>query len=533
MRTKYYPNPSNNAATLGQTAETTSASASTGTFRCRDPNGADREPTFLTFWDVAASGGKSGNRPVLSLARFSDFLAGGGFRRRRRGKGIQVVQVCDQVVQEVPRDEIKDFVMDFLNRLPVRFDGISRQGLINQVQREHRALFDEQTMEFLPSLSEPFLRDERDRAFFFFRNGFAEVTKDSLSLRPYRELPGLIWRSQVLDRELTPLGPADSLGGDFRRFLFNVSGQREDRARTLMSAIGYLLHGYKSPSNTRVVVLVDEQVSENPSGGTGKGLVFQAVGRMLSVEQLDGKTFDFRDKFALQGVTDLTRVVTFEDWDGRRLPFDRLFNMVTSEMKVNRLYQGQFSLPYDRSPKLGITTNDMVGGEGDSHARRRFEVEIAPHYSATFSPKDEFGREFFNDWGPGEWNHFDNLMLECCRLFLIRGLCFSAPVNLGRRKLLQATQLLGRQSLFAPFMDGKLKGPDGGWGFKREARFSFAELYREFLEAQGVTEADLKKMTLSGWLDLYARHEGLLISRQDSKDQNRVTYKEVIFSLPP
>ncbi|WP_377061430.1 BT4734/BF3469 family protein [Rufibacter immobilis] len=470
----------------------------------------EREQTILAFWEVIIKEEKGTYTLKLSRVKYNAFLQSSGFRKYRVGKSCIFVQVTNNVVRAVARDQIKDFVMAYLNELPYMFDNIFRSQLIDQVQREHKQFFDEGQLEFLEELPDNFVRDTKAKAYFFFRNGFAEVTKENAHLMDYSNLPGLIWEQQIIQHDFHTID-IDEVAEqcDFNRFLFHISNKDEKRYITLTSAIGYLLHGYKAPANPKIVILVDEAISEAPNGGTGKGLVFKAISKMLSVCTIDGKMVDFRDKFALQGVSEATRVLMFDDWDGKRLSFDKLFVMATGDMIINQLYHGQRVLPYELSPKIGITTNDMVGGEGASNARRKFEVEIAPYYSDTFRPSDEFGHEFFSDWSEEDWNLFHNLMLGCCRSFLAVGLRASAPVNINRRKLLQETS-----TEFAEFCDSLSRD----WLYYRH------EVWRDFIDTYSIKDTDLKFKDFGRWLNLYFKYQ--CTSVESGKTQTIGQYKD-------
>ncbi len=58
----------------------------------------------------------------------------------------------------------------------------------------------------------------------------------------------------------------------------------DDRNFTMISAIGYLLHGFKDKSNTRAIILVDEKIpsdDDQANGGTGKSLFCDAIALSL------------------------------------------------------------------------------------------------------------------------------------------------------------------------------------------------------------------------------------------------------------
>jgi len=81
----------------------------------------------------------------------------------------------------------------------------------------------------------------------------------------------------------------------------------------------------------------------------------------------------------------------------------------------------------------------VLKGSSSSHERRKFEVEFFPHYSDSFQPIDDFKKNFWTDWDSEEWNKFDNLMLDCIKLYLTEGLIKVDFVNLKIKKLISET----------------------------------------------------------------------------------------------
>ena len=447
-----------------------------------------------TFWDVVDPGHDKPLKLLISLGKFRAFLCVAGFRKRKVGPRFQLVHVEGQVVREVLRGDVKDYVRNYVDELPFEFDGVYRSQLEELILRQNKSLFEEGLTEFLDPLAGAFLRDTRTLARFYFRNGWVEVTPTAAPvLRNYTELPGLVWADTLTERDFTSIEMEEAETADFYRFLWNISGHREERLQAQLQLLGYYLHGYKDPSNPRVGILVDEALGSQgqANGGTGKSLLFRALHQLVPVVTIDGRAYDPRDKNALQEVKESTRVILFDDWDGRRLGFERLFNMATGTLTVTKLYLGQTSYDYAVSPKLAITTNDMVTGEGGSHTRRRYELEVAPYYGALKQPRDEFGRAFFDDWDAAEWARFDNLMLYGCQLYLAHGLAKGVAVHLNARKLLQSTSLA-----FVDFMDRLEHG----------VRHDKADLLREFRELEGYDEKAFTPEKFGKWLAAYASY---------------------------
>jgi hypothetical protein len=467
------------------------------------------EVAVLTFWEMVSSSTKHDSplKPVLRTRLFRQFLTRHGFRKLLAGQKVRVVREIEQVVHEISRSELKDFVLDYLDSLPFEFDGTYRRHIEELVQVQHRMLFEEGSWEFLPTLAGNFQRDTPNQAFLFFRNAVVVATPDGPELRPYAELPGLVWAQQLIDRDFTLLSEAELEEGEFSTFLFNLAGRQPERMRALLLFLGYYLHSYKDPSNPRVGVLLDEGMGPDgqANGGTGKSLVFEALSHLLPVVTIDGRGYDPRNSKELQEVSDATRVVFFDDW-APALPFERLFTMATGTLTVDRHYLGKQSYPYAVSPKFGITTNGVLTGQGGSHDRRRFEVEIAPHYGAHNQPRDEFGHNFFSGWDAAEWARFDALMVHACCLFLQTGGRLVSPVSAGleQRRLRAATS-----AGFVDFMDAQPRG----------VALSRAQLLNDFREAEGYDEKAFTPERFGKWLAFYKQLSTDFQTGQDwSKD---------------
>jgi len=122
----------------------------------------------------------------------------------------------------------------------------------------------------------------------------------------------------------------------------------------------------------------------------------------------------------------------------RNFNFENLFSIVTEGMIVEKKGQDAFKIPFIESPKLSITTNYTIKGEGASFNRRVFEVEIANHYNEDNTPEDEFKHQFFSGWDEKEWAVFDNFMIRCVQYYLKKGLIESNKINLEYRKFKQS-----------------------------------------------------------------------------------------------
>ena len=115
--------------------------------------------------------------------------------------------------------------------------------------------------------------------------------------------------------------------------------------------------------------------------------------------------------------------------------FERLFSVVTEGLTLEKKNKDAINIPFDKSPKVTITTNYAIKGSGNSFARRKWELELKQHYSKDYTPFDEFGKMMFQDWTDDEWCIFDNYMIGNLQFYLNNGFIKSDFVNLKIRKL--------------------------------------------------------------------------------------------------
>jgi hypothetical protein len=402
-------------------------------------------PVLLTFWHLVEATKRDGPpKLVLSLDKFIDWLGEQGFRKHRSSAGTySTVRLLAGIVSEIDRGQLVDHVLHYLTNLPFEVDGVYTFQIRELVLAQERKLFDANFLQALPTLENDWLRDGPEVGYYFFANCWVAVTGKGITSHQYPELPGQIWADQVRAHEFVAITQPEALQADFHQFTVNVSANNPERLALLRASLGYLLHGYKEEPNAKCVIFVDEVATTGkPDGRTGKSLLIKAVGELIQVTTIAGATFRFEDSFRFQRVSESTRLAYFDEWDGRRLPFKKLFTEITTEIAVNKKNQAEFTIPFADSPKFAITTNDVVSGEGGSHEGRKIEIPLAPHYSAKFTPKDEFATGFFREgWDKAEYNRFFNLALGWVQQFLAGGrqLTQLASAALDARKLEDST----------------------------------------------------------------------------------------------
>jgi hypothetical protein len=368
------------------------------------------------------------NKIKVEPLKYRLFLDRNGFKKYFQSDAQKAtwIYISSNKVVETSTEKIKDFVLDYLMQRG-EFD-------VWNYCASFQNLFSENNLSMLDSVELMMLRDTKTKSYIAFENGILEVTKDTAKLIDYIDVDGYVWKSQIIPRDYIPL---DDFNNEYATFIKNISN---GEPLAIECVIGYLLSTYKNKMNNKAIILNDEVISENPEGGTGKGLFVQGLRQIRKVSILDGKTFDDKKSFPYQTVSPETQVLVFDDVK-KNFDFESKFSLVTEGMTLERKNKDAIKLKVEDSPKMVISTNYAIKGEGNSHDRRRFEIEFAQYYGKTLTPYDEFDRQLFDDWDDDDFQRFDNYMVYCLQSYLKLGLVSQNAKNIKMRKFIAETSM--------------------------------------------------------------------------------------------
>lgn len=350
---------------------------------------------------------------------FRDFLEDNGFKKfcPEGSRNFIFVRVTNNLIDHTTEEEIKDFVLGYLEKL----DDMSVYNFFADKTR----FFREEFLSLLGTVDVYFVEDDKDTAYLYYRNCAVKVTKEGKTSIDYLDLGGHVWKDQVIDRDFQL---CESFECDYKTFIKNISGDDKHNIKSMRSTIGFMLHAYKNLAYCPAIILNDESVSEDPEGGTGKGLFINALSQMKKLVVIDGKAFNFEKSFAYQLVSADTQILCFDDVK-KHFDFERLFSVVTEGMTLEKKNKDAIKIPFSRSPKVAITTNYAIKGRGNSFERRKWELEFRQFYTKEFTPLVEFGKLLFSDWSVEEWCAFDNYMIENVMFYLNNGLIKGNWIN--------------------------------------------------------------------------------------------------------
>jgi len=430
------------------------------------------------FWHV-----EKGKTKVI-LHKFGEFLNKNGYwKHYPAGSGKPVfVEVNANIVKETSVTKISDFVVDFMQR---------DKDLLEAYMSFPYLSSDKFLSITLETLDLDTLRDTANKSFIPYLNGVLEITKDAAKLIPYNEFGVYIWESHILKRDYIQHVDIEN---DYKKFVFNVSNKKPEG---LESVLGYLISTYKARTNNKAIILNDQIISDAPEGGTGKGLLMQGIEYMRNTCILDGKGFDEKKSFAYQTVNQDTQVLIFDDVK-KNFNLESKFSIITEGITLEKKNATAIKLSVEESPKIVISTNYVIQGDGNSHHRRVHEVEISQYYGKNFTPYNEFKRNLFEDWNEQDFQKFDNYMVTCLQSFIKDGLQELEPKNLRLRKLIGATN-----KDFIDWMDEMEHVQLNNQNAKAYIFEKFVEENKDF------DNRHFKRKTFNLWIRKYADYNGL------------------------
>jgi hypothetical protein len=376
------------------------------------------------FWVKSEKG-------VVSIIpfKFKEFLEKHGFYKYTPEGSTNYIFIVikSNIIDNTTDDLIKDYVLNYLLEL-------EDLSIYNHFA-ERTKYFKEDFLSLLSYKKIYFIENTEYESYLYFKNVALKITNDKLHKINYDSLDGFIWKEQVISRDFEYCDDTDC---DYSKFISNISNQNETRVKSVESTIGFLLQGHKNAGYCPAVIIHDENDSEEPEGGTGKGLFVQGISQLKKNVTIDGKSFFFERSFAYQLVSVDTQILTFDDVK-KGFEFERLFSIITEGITLEKKNKDAIKIPFEKSPKVVITTNYAIRGTGNSFERRKWELEFYAHYSKVYTPHDEFKKLFFSQWSDDEWCAFDNYMIKCLQLYLREGLVSAPFKNLKNRKFEAST----------------------------------------------------------------------------------------------
>jgi hypothetical protein len=456
----------------------------------------ENTPTDI-FWFITKN-----NKIGIDNFKYKTWLEQNGYYKYypEGSESFILIRIENNIIDTVNEVKIKDFVLSFLLK--------QKEYDVYQYMTNLPKYFKEDFLNTIDIIDIRFKEDTKDNAYLYFKSNVVEVSLTGIKIIDYIDLDGFVWKKQIIDREYNDCFFEDCM---YNKFISLVADCEQVRYDTIISVIGYLLHSHKTSANNKAIIINDETISDNPNGGSGKGLFCNALKFVKKVDTIDGKQFDFNKNFAYQTLNADTQVLVFDDVE-KSFNFESLFSIITEGITIEKKNKDAIKIPVSRSPKIVITTNYTIGGVGGSFDRRKFEIEFSSYFNANHTPEQEFGGLLFDGWDDKEWNMFYSFMISCLRYYMENGLVKYEHKNLELRKLYKETA-----TEFIEFMDDAMLVPG--------ERINKTDLFNRFITEYKDFNKWLKQKRFKIWIDTYANYKNYNTEHGTSLDGRWVMFK--------
>ncbi len=458
---------------------------------------------------------------ALMRVEFVDFLFQQGFHLIDTDAhgGYQLCQSNHGIIEPVDPRKIKKFVFSFCKKNLVKD--------IEEMMRERqRTVFAMEEMNSLHTKAIDFKTDTEKESFFYFKNRWATVSEAGITTHQYNDLHQYIWAGNKKEHHFTAQPPKlfdsegrlskDAMDCEFAKFVFlasynpnNVDEKDfsadiiDQRFNSFCSAIGFMLDGYKHPSDRKAVFALDHTIGERGEkhGRTGKSIIPKACAFLKVVSHINGKTFDPRYAFRYEVITADSQIIDFNDMRSNFDP-EEIFEIIADDYSILRRNNGYLHFKYENSPKVWYSTNATPKGDGTSYAGRMFTLEFSDYFTPEHTPFVEFGHGMLGSaWDVEEWNRFYNFMLWCVQLYKTDGFVQYPKSNLNERKLKNEVDIE-----FIDFMDNEVERN------KRHEKMKLLESARKIISAANGGGKPLSSHTFHKWIKRYCTGNGLFLN---------------------
>lgn len=407
-----------------------------------------------------------------------------------------LVKVENKKVRQVTTKEIREYCWHYINSDYQFYSDEERKQVKTEFHR-NKSYFSQDNLDLLSKIDIDEIKDTKEKSYVFFNNCILEITAESITKKSYNEVEGHVFETDIIDFDFNAEITDDyKPSGEFYEFIQDICKHQNKQTQnqnldSMITIIGYLLHRQKDPANAKAIIFMDTYIDDNPNGGTGKGLSTKAFDKVRKSVFQDGKFFQSGNRFSFSDITHATRILIFDDVP-RNFDFEKIFPLITEKAVVERKYENKFTIPFEESPKILITTNYTVEGQGTSHSRRKIEFIFSETYHDDYTPEDRFGHLLFEGWDYKEWEKFYYFIAYCLQMYLLTGIIVP-KFNVGERKL-----KIAATPEFIKYVHENV-----GFGTK----YNKKEVYDDFY-SKNPDHHKIELPTFRNWLELFAQAYG-------------------------
>lgn len=416
----------------------------------------------MEFWQITDTGKIE---PVYT--EIYKYLADKGYRLKKVLDNLEVFKIERPFVSAAFTSdmclEIKNFFDTEYKKIVSGETGVRKKKVYSYKpadifeaikQHGYKKIFNELNFTDLPQEEVDTIKDTRDAAFYCFKNGVVQVTKNGPKLIPYEELKCFVDKETVIQHDIEIMNPFENTeaktaiapkGACFVDFLTNLCLQRVKRKEKddilqpgqlvdqgyiveingqkfsyLLQLIGFLLHGYRQRGLTgKWVLFLDDE-----GGGSGKGLLFEAMNQLVPVCEISAikpETAYPTEGKAPRNLNRFTRIKLYNDMHPT-FDIKQLRNEVTDRQSYEYKFKDKVIMELNEGWKVAGTSNFIPYGSDDAELRRVRLFDIYRFFNKKREVAEHYNHAFFSeDWKKEDWIYFFNVMFYAVQEFFTNG----------------------------------------------------------------------------------------------------------------
>ncbi|NVO11705.1 MAG: toprim domain-containing protein [Bacteroidales bacterium] len=194
-------------------------------------------------------------------------------------------------------------------------------------------------------------------------------------------------------------------------------------------ALGYCIYRFKEAGKEWAAYAMETSQGSLGlhRGGTGKSFFFKLIRYVRNFEIENGQQGDIiADKHVFSKVVKgITEFLYFDDLSASQ-DLHPIMTAVDSNMEVRPLFVNKYTIDFEDSPKIGISSNHPVRNLDPSLKRRLWFVGFCDYYhvedkSTNLSARSmfsEFGKSLISQYNEEEMNELYNAMCYCLHFYL-------------------------------------------------------------------------------------------------------------------
>jgi hypothetical protein len=415
------------------------------------------------------------------------FLAQNGYFQFRTGGGENsiYISIVGNTVKEITPKDIKNFVNDFLQ---ARNEDVNLRNTFYRTTQLNSTSF-----ENLPFIKIDFTDFTKESQFMFFQNQTWEINKNTIIDHRPGDVQRYVWEEEVIPHRVKLLEDFFTITHDkvndeysieikntqclFFQYVINTTrmywkieekgiedttengekfirkdlNEKEIKEQQMhlinrIYTIGYLIMRYKDPSRPWAVWAMENKVVEESvsDGGSGKSITMKFPRFFMKSETLSARDPRMTEnKHLLENITEHVDYVLSDDCH-EYMNFSYFYPMITGEWHINPKNTRSFTLSFAQGPKLGFSSNYAPKNADPSTERRLLYTVFSDYYhhgpsdehAEARTPKDDFGKNLFDDFTEEEWNLALNFGAQCVKTYLNYEKIVPPMTNVTQRQLL-------------------------------------------------------------------------------------------------